>query len=168
MTNADILNELIIIYRNEKNIKTLLPYQTSIIETIYSLIQSQQTYLNALKKNQIIKNIIEQELDTAKYFLKEYLKIRIKKLQIYFLTSKDLLSSKEIIFQEKIVNLYKEKNIYVESEYKNTEYVGFICLKDIKQIFLDKNPVEIKNDDFFVAPLEEVYEYLYNNDIMIV
>ncbi|TBU02327.1 hypothetical protein CWI39_1183p0010 [Hamiltosporidium magnivora] len=109
MTNADILNELIIIYRNEKNIKTLLPYKTSIIEKIYSLIQSQQTYLNALKKNQIIKNIIEQELDTAKYFLKEYLKIRIKKLQIYFLTSKDLLSSKEIIFQEKIVNLYKEK-----------------------------------------------------------
>lgn len=158
---------LITQYQNEKNTEEILPYSSEIVDFYEKAIPSLTSHMNSLT-NTIVKSIIEQELERVKYFLKEYLMIRAKKIFLRMKIKTEFLSEKENLFHQKMVDLYKNEGIFVDEKSVSSEVVGFISNISNKNILLDNKEVELKEGDFYIANIQDVLELLYNNEINLV
>lgn len=167
MSPRTVLNNLISAYQNEKCTETLLPY-ASTVDYFVSLIPRHVQFIDTLE-NPVIRNIHELEVERVKYFIKEYIQTRLRKLNFDLYIDRSLLSKRELVFYEKYINLVKKRDIYVEERGmpKKNEFVGFYCLVDINSIKIDGSVLEMFKGDFFVAPLDDVAELLRNNEIIL-
>lgn len=157
-------------YQNEKNTNRLLPPKSKIISEIKQEIKSQTEYLDELTDGKQYKVIYEQELENIKYFLVDYIKIRIEKIQKDFYIDETFMSENEAIFHKKLVNRFKDLDIYVNSENKELdhEYVGFIAQEDIGNVMIEGNSVDISCGDFFVVKFSEIENLLKDRKIILV
>jgi GINS complex subunit 4 len=168
MTEESIVERLIRIYKNEKNTMTLLPYDKDVTDTLKHIIPKQIEYMSRIKSNTVIKFVYEQDLERVKYFMKEYLKARLSKIESNFFVRRDHLSQEEAAFLDKIIEIYKKRGIYHESSINSKECVGFIVLCDRKMVQIDGNLIEIHKGDFFVAALADVIDLLYSGEIALI
>ncbi|RVD93092.1 Sld5 domain protein [Tubulinosema ratisbonensis] len=158
---------LITHYQNEKNTEEILPYNQEIIDFYQKTIPILTNHMISLT-NPIVKSIIEQELERTKYFLKNYLLTRLKKISLKMKINLEFLSEAEKIFYEKMINFYKEEDIFVDEESVCDEIVGFISNVSNKRVMLDGKPVELKQGDFFICNVKDVIELVYENEINLI
>ncbi|ADM11934.1 uncharacterized protein Eint_071750 [Encephalitozoon intestinalis ATCC 50506] len=162
------LNDLILAYQNEKSAKRLLPYASQVMNYFLDAVSRRTEGMKSLDKS-ILKNIYELELERIKFFAKEYVKVRLKKLVTNLYEDRSFLSPREAVFYEKYISLLKKRDIYVTEKkfYQTHEFVGFYCCADIHGIVIDGEMVEMFKGDFFVAPLDDVMDLLKKNEIIL-
>ncbi|KAG5859266.1 GINS Sld5 subunit domain-containing protein [Encephalitozoon hellem] len=162
------LNDLILAYRNEKAAKRLLPYASRPVEYFLDAISRRIEEVKSLGKT-IARNIYELELERVKFFIKEYIQVRLKKLSTNLYLDKSLLSEREVSFYDKYIDLLKGRDIYIAEQKfpKRNEFVGFYCCSDINGVMIDGELLEMFKGDFFVAPLDDVMDLLRRNEIIL-
>lgn len=166
---SDFIETLIRTYRNEKHTKQLLPYNKRLMEFTKRALPKQIEYAESLKGFNILKTIIDQEIETIKYYTNEYLVIRMEKMNKNFFLDQTLLSDFENEYYESVLNLYKAEDVFVEEQVNDeNEFVGFISLVDNKNVVLDMEAVVLMFGDFFVAPLRDVIDLLLKNEIYLI
>lgn len=168
MTAKAVLSDLVTAYQNEKCTKTLLPYASALVDHFLSLVHRQTEFINSLEMS-LIRNIYELEVERVKYFVKEYIQTRLRKINSNLYVDHSLLSEGELVFYKKYIGLLKEEDIYIEEQRKEKgcEFVGFYCLGGINGVKIDGNVLEVFEGDFLVAPLDDVLELLKNNEIVL-
>lgn len=162
------LEDLIAAYTNEKATDILLKYNHVVDEfnvmLKYQIVDESET--------QLVKTLKELETERIKFFVKEYILIRLEKLNKNIYIEEHLLSSLESRYYRKHLNLLNEENIIVpempEYNYSKCEYVGFRCLKDLENVKIDGEQTKIIAGDFLVANLDDVIEYLNEGSIELV
>lgn len=162
------MDGLIAAYQNEKCTDALLPYASAPVEHFLGLIPKQTEFVSSLEAS-ATKNVYELELERIKYFIKEYIQTRLKKLASDLYIDHSLLSERELVYYKRHIGLLKERDIYVERQERrrSREFVGFHCLVDINSIEIDGNVLEVFRGDLFVAPLDDVMELLKRNEIVL-
>lgn len=168
MTSGVALNDLISSYQNEKCTESLLPYNQTCVDHFLNLIAEQVKLIDLLETS-VVKNIYELEVERVKYFIKEYIQTRLKKLHSNLYLDRSLLSKGELQLYKNYIEVLKERDIYVEEVpgQKGNEFVGFYCLVDINSIKIDGDVLEMFKGDFFIAPLYDVIELLKRNEIIL-
>ncbi|CAD25709.1 hypotheticalprotein v26.11 [Encephalitozoon cuniculi GB-M1] len=162
------LNDLILAYQNEKSTKRLLPYALHLIDYFLDIISERTEHVKALNKS-IVKNIYELEIERVKFFVKEYIQTRLKKMSMNLYVDLSLLSGGELALYEKYIDLLKKRDVYVTKQkfHKVHEFVGFYCCTDISGAVIDGELLEMFKGDFFVAPLDDVMDFLKRNEIIL-
>ncbi|AFN83421.1 hypothetical protein EROM_071700 [Encephalitozoon romaleae SJ-2008] len=162
------LNDLILAYQNEKSAKRLLPYASCPMKHFLDVVSRRAGDMKALGKT-IVRNVYELELERVKFFIKEYIRVRLKKLSTNLYVDRSFLSERETIFYEKYIGLLKERDIYVPEQKfcKKNEFIGFYCCVDVDGIMIDGELLEVFKGDFFVAPLSDVMDLLKRNEIIL-
>ncbi|EPR79242.1 Sld5 domain protein [Spraguea lophii 42_110] len=165
----NVIEELIHAYRNENSTFIILQYKNNIISNILDMITVQKDYVKTLDNFPVIKAICEQELERVKYFISQYLKLRIKKIQSYHSNIIiENLSDKEKEFYYRIIQLYKEIDVYHTNIEEEGDIVGFIAVENLGYVVLDGNDaVQIQRGDFFIADIKDVYSFLDNGEIIL-
>lgn len=164
------LKEFFYIYQNEKNTIYLLPCRSKIISELKQEILSQTEYLSELTHDKQYKVLYEQELENINYFLVDFIKIRLEKIQKNFYIDESFMSVNEAKFHKKLINRFKDLDIYVKSEskYNDREYVGFIAQEDIGNVIIEGNSVDISIGDFFVVKFSEIEDLLKEGKVLLV
>ena len=81
---SEFMTNLVTIWRNEKLSQTLLPYEENIINEVTSLIEKKESELKESKKmDKNIKYYIEIDIQRIKFIIKDYLRIRLMKIEKY-------------------------------------------------------------------------------------
>lgn len=158
------------LYRNEKNTCRLLPFNEEIISELRSEISRQLEFIEETKDFKQLKAIYEQELENIKYFLADYIKVRLDKIHKNLYLDESLMSENERLFYKKLKEQYKKLDIYVEQteKYQDFECVGFIAQTDIGNVLIEGDSVDISDGDFFVVKLTEVDDLLQEGKILLV
>ena len=107
---SEFMTNLVTIWRNEKLSQTLLPYEENIINEVTSLIEKKE---NELKDKKIDKNVryyIEIDIHRIKFIIKDYLRIRLMKIEKYLFyllknNKIDILSQNEIKFAAELMDV---------------------------------------------------------------
>ena len=114
----NVYSKLIIEWQKEKFSDDLHPYKEDLINKVSSLIDSTKENIdkNFSDENQFLKEIMELDLERLIFVLKDYLRIRIVKIEkyLYFIIKNDLhsiLSNSEFEFA---YDLYKIKKAYFD------------------------------------------------------
>jgi GINS complex subunit 4 len=109
-------NKLILEWQKEKFSDELLQYKDTLVNQVSDLIDKSLKQINTTlaDENQFLKEIMELDLERLVFVLKDYLRIRIAKIEkfLYFIIKNDLsglLSSNEF---EYAFNLFKLKRAY--------------------------------------------------------
>lgn len=163
-----LVESLIRAYRNEKCTKEILPYERRVMDFLGKNLPKQIEYAALLRKTSALKGIYEQEIERVKYFMKEYIIARMKKISQNFNVDDSMLSSSEIVYRNAMYSIYQQEDIFVPCKWKNSEFVGFVSVIDNNHIVLDGNPVEMREGDFFVGQIRDVIEMLYRHSIYLV
>ncbi len=100
---SEFMTSLVTIWRNEKLSQTLLPYEENIINESTSLIEKKENEINNKKMDKNVKYYIEIDIQRIKFIIKDYLRIRLMKIEkyLFFLLKNnkiDILSQNEIKF----------------------------------------------------------------------
>lgn len=161
------LETLITNYQNEKNTEEILSYATEVVDFYKSAIPNHIKFMSTIK-NTILRSILEQEIERAKYFLKEYLLLRTRKISKRMRINMDFLSEKEREFFLQMKEFYIKGDIFVDEEYLCNEVVGFISNLDGKTILLDGKVVTLKEGDFYICSIKDVYDLLCRNEVDLV
>ena len=98
------------------------------------------------------------------FLLREYLIIRLEKMKEDYYIDLNLLSSQEVVYYTRLQKIAPFKN----KKNDKIEVIGFLCKKDLGNVILDDENVEMCKDDFFVGPLNDVYDLIINEDIKLV
>jgi hypothetical protein len=103
------------IWQNEKFTKELLKFEERVLD-ILKKIEVKEDELSKAKKNDDYVELIELDIERIKYMIKEYLRIRLAKIEryIYYIVNNELhslLSNAEYDFT---IQLYKHKKGYFE------------------------------------------------------
>lgn len=161
-----VIEKLILAYTNEKCTITLLPYNT-IVDDFNRIVMGK----TRISKN--LSDIEELELQRIKYFIKEYILCRFDKITKNYYLDINLMSDSEKIFYVKFLELHKKFEVYQENQndsesIRENEFVGFIANRNIPDVKIDKEVVEVFEGDVFIASLEDVYSYLLDNSISLI
>lgn len=154
---------------NEKACRSLLPYESEVVEFFYNKIE--QHRVNVTSDIKIVKSIIELDIERVEYLLKEYILCRLHKLENNFFIDTSLLSSGEREFYEKYKKLFQEEDILdneIEIKKHEDEVVGFICKDQALNIILDGEHIEIFQGDFFVTEMKNVFDLIKSKSIRLI
>lgn len=165
---AGLVESLIRAYRNEKCTKEILPYEKRVMAFLEKNLPKQIEYAASIKKKPALKGIYEQEIERVKYFMKEYIITRMKKISQNLNVDETMLSSFEIEYRNAMYSIYKQEDVFVPCKWINNEFVGFVSIVDNNHVVLDGNPVEMRQGDFFVGQLRDAIEMLYKHSIYLV
>ena len=104
------MTSLITIWRNEKLCQTLLPYEESIINEVISQIEKKEEEIKNKKMDKNMKYYVEIDIQHIKYIIKDYLRIRLMKIEkyLFFLLKNnkiDILSQNEIKFAAELMDI---------------------------------------------------------------
>ena len=119
-----IINNLILIWKNEKLSSHLLKYEEEFITKTIELIEQKERELHSSREENIFendifvdenlskeyKNLIELEIQRIKFIIVDYLRIRLKKIEVYLLdiikkNSTEKLSVNEMRFAVDLINM---------------------------------------------------------------
>ena len=161
-----IVQNLIECYVNEKSSKAILKYKKEVVDYFYQkLLEQKEKYkIFIAGKSNIIKSIYELEIERMEFLLREYLIIRLEKMKEDYYIDLNLLSSQEVVYYTRLQKIAPFKN----KKNDKIEVIGFLCKKDLGNVILDDENVEMCKDDFFVGPLNDVYDLIINEDIKLV
>ena len=107
---SEFMTSLVTIWRNEKLSQTLLPYEENIINESTSLIEEKENEINNKKMDKNVKYYIEIDIQRIKFIIKDYLRIRLMKIEkyLFFLLKNnkiDILSQNEIKFAAELMDI---------------------------------------------------------------
>jgi GINS complex subunit 4 len=107
---SEFMTSLVTIWRNEKLSQTLLPYEENIINESTSLIEKKENEINNKKMDKNVKYYIEIDIQRIKFIIKDYLRIRLMKIEkyLFFLLKNnkiDILSQNEIKFAAELMDI---------------------------------------------------------------
>lgn len=80
--SRNYVSDLQRLWMNEKIAKDLLKFNENLIDSITSLIDKKEQELKQLKKDADI-DILELDLERVKFILKDYFRIRLKKVKLF-------------------------------------------------------------------------------------
>ena len=80
---SEFMTELVRIWRNEKLCQTLLPYEENIINEVVSLVEKKESEIKDKKLDKNMKYYIEIDIQRIKFIIKDYLRIRLMKIEKY-------------------------------------------------------------------------------------
>ena len=107
---SEFMTKLVTIWRNEKLSQTLLPFEENTINEVTSLIEKKESELKEKKIDKNIKYYIEIDIQRIKFIIKDYLRIRLMKIEkyLFFLLKNnktDVLSQNEIKFAAELMDV---------------------------------------------------------------
>ena len=107
---SEFMTSLVTIWRNEKLSQILLPYEENIINEVTSLIEKKENELKNKKMDKNMKYYIEIDIQRIKFIIKDYLRIRLMKIEkyLFFLLKNnkiDILSQNEIKFAAELMDI---------------------------------------------------------------
>ena len=107
---SEFMTSLVTIWRNEKLSQTLLPYEENIINESTSLIEKKENEINNKKMDKNVKYYIEIDIQRIRFIIKDYLRIRLMKIEkyLFFLLKNnkiDILSQNEIKFAAELMDI---------------------------------------------------------------
>ena len=107
---SEFMTPLITIWRNEKLSQILLPYEESIINEVTSLIEKKENEIKNKKMDKNVKYYNEIDIQRIKFIIKDYLRIRLMKIEkyLFFLLKNnkiDILSQNEIKFAAELMDI---------------------------------------------------------------
>ena len=107
---SEFMTKLVTIWRNEKLSQTLLPFEDNTINEVTSLIEKKESELKEKKIDKNIKYYIEIDIQRIKFIIKDYLRIRLMKIEkyLFFLLKNnktDVLSQNEIKFAAELMDV---------------------------------------------------------------
>ena len=107
---SSFMTSLITIWRNEKLCQTLLPYEENIINEVIAQIEKKEEEIKNKKMDKNMKYYIEIDIQHIKYIIKDYLRIRLMKIEkyLFFLLKNnkiDILSQNEIKFAAELMDI---------------------------------------------------------------
>ena len=107
---SSFMTSLITIWRNEKLSQTLLPYEENIINEVITQIEKKEEEIKNKKMDKNMKYYIEIDIQHIKYIIKDYLRIRLMKIEkyLFFLLKNnkiDILSQNEIKFAAELMDI---------------------------------------------------------------
>ena len=131
---SEFMSNLVKIWRNEKLSQTLLPYEENIINDVITLIEKKEKEINDKKIDKNVKYYIEIDIQRIKFIIKDYLRIRLMKIEkyLFFLLKNnkiDILSQNEIKFAAELMDVkaayfmqgLKKMNSLVNNFYQFTD-----------------------------------------------
>ena len=168
-----MIDELIFIYKNEKNTNQLLKYPQELVDTLKIHLNNQLGLIKNLKDSEF-KNVYELEYERYNYFLSQILFTRISKIMKYVYSEEEssrLLSKSEKEFRMKYVELMGLKGMdEVEFERNDLkdEVVAFICTYDVGMYLIDGNEVVLKEGEFYVCSVSNIKGLIDDGSIELV
>jgi len=107
---SEFMRNLVEIWQNEKLSLSLLPYQENIINDVIELIEKKESELKVKKYEKNVRNYIEIDIQRIKFIVKDYLRIRLMKIEkyLFFLLKNnkiDILSQNEIKFAAELMDV---------------------------------------------------------------
>ena len=107
---SEFMTNLITIWRNEKLSQTLLQYEEDTINLVTSLIEKKEKELKEKKIDKNVKYYIEIDIQRIKFIIKDYLRIRLMKIEKYLFyllknNKIDILSQNEIKFAAELMDI---------------------------------------------------------------
>jgi GINS complex subunit 4 len=104
------MTNLVTIWRNEKLSQMLLPYEENIINEVTSLIEKKEKELEDKKIDKNVRYYIEIDIHRIKFIIKDYLRIRLMKIEKYLFyllknNKIDILSQNEIKFAAELMDV---------------------------------------------------------------
>lgn len=135
----DYIQELQTIWKNEKFCQDLLPYNEDCISRLIEKIEKKENEIKEANKDSTLDketlNILELDIQRIKFCIKDYLRIRLCKIEKYLFyilknDLSDLLSQNEIKF---VVSLINMKSVYFNEGMKKLS----VLVNNFKP-FLDK------------------------------
>ena len=131
---SEFMSNLVKIWRNEKLSQTLLPYEENIINDVITLIEKKEKEINDKKIDKNVKYYIEIDIQRIKFIIKDYLRIRLMKIEKYLFyllknNKIDILSQNEIKFAAELMDVkaayfmqgLKKMNSLVNNFYQFTD-----------------------------------------------
>ena len=131
---SEFMSNLVKIWRNEKLSQTLLPYEENIINDVITLIEKKEKEINNKKIDKNVKYYIEIDIQRIKFIIKDYLRIRLMKIEKYLFyllknNKIDILSQNEIKFAAELMDVkaayfmqgLKKMNSLVNNFYQFTD-----------------------------------------------
>ena len=107
---SEFMTNLVTIWRNEKLSQTLLPYEENIINEVTALIEKKEKELKEKKIDKNVKYYMEIDIQRIKFIIKDYLRIRLMKIEKYLFyllknNKIDILSQNEIKFAAELMDI---------------------------------------------------------------
>ena len=107
---SEFMTNLVTIWRNEKLSQMLLPYEENIINEVTSLIEKKEKELEDKKIDKNVRYYIEIDIQRIKFIIKDYLRIRLMKIEKYLFyllknNKIDILSQNEIKFAAELMDV---------------------------------------------------------------
>ena len=107
---SEFMTNLVTIWRNEKLSQMLLPYEENIINEVTSLIEKKEKELEDKKIDKNVRYYIEIDIHRIKFIIKDYLRIRLMKIEKYLFyllknNKIDILSQNEIKFAAELMDV---------------------------------------------------------------
>jgi GINS complex subunit 4 len=155
---------LIQAYSNEKSTKKLLKYDQIVDEFNLEISTNQIVTGN----DNLVETIKEVEMERLKYFVKEYVLIRLDKMRSNFFLDVNLMNHSEREFYEKYIEIARKNTIYEDEPSKDIEIVGFMANKKLESVRIDGEIIEIYKGDFFVGSFDDIEEHLNENSVRLI
>jgi len=176
------INELVLAYTNEKSTKKLLKYREIVgefsdllkrtierDELLEECMSTSENHANNGSTHFTSRIIQEMESDRIKYFIKEYIFIRMHKIMDDLFVSEDKLSEQEIVFCRKYKQTVEAGKITIPKKgYEKPEFVGFVASRNISNVKIDGEPMPIDANSFIVAEIREIMTNLENDEVWLV
>ena len=107
---SEFMTNLVTIWRNEKLSQELLPYEENNINEVTSLIEKKEKELKDKKIDKNVRYYIEIDIQRIKFIIKDYLRIRLMKIEKYLFyllknNKIDILSQNEIKFAAELMDV---------------------------------------------------------------
>ncbi len=157
--NNSLINGLIKIWKNEKFSNDILLYQNSLISTAIDLVEKTEKELKDSSIEKENSDIIELDIERMKFLIKDYLRIRIMKIEkyLFYILKNDLsalLSENEVELVIKLINM---KSVYFNEGLKNVNQIANNFRYFTDRFKLMKEKISYLNDAMIVSPSETDY-----------
>ncbi|KAI5147976.1 GINS complex subunit 4 [Enteropsectra breve] len=158
--------KLIEAYLNEKACKMLLPYNC-IADEFLGYLQNEDA---SSMGSDIIRSLKELERERIQFFVKEYILVRIEKINANLYLETSLLNASERIYYSKIKSALEN---YIDipvgpSKDGRDEYIAFRCIKKMENVKIDGEVINIAEGSFVIANIKEVIDFLVPGFIVLV
>ena len=161
---SEFMTNLVTIWRNEKLSQTLLPYEENIINEVVSLVEKKEEELKEKKMDKNMKYYIEIDIQRIKFIIKDYLRIRLMKIEKYLF----------YLLKNNKINILSQNEIKFAAELMDVKAAYFVQgLKKMNSLannfyqFTDKNKTRVEkmqtiSDAMITKPSEDEFVIVQN------
>ena len=161
---SEFMTSLVTIWRNEKLSQTLLPYEENIINEVVSLVEKKEEEIKDKKMDKNIKYYIEIDIQRIKFIIKDYLRIRLMKIEKYLF----------YLLKNNKINILSQNEIKFAAELMDVKAAYFVQgLKKMNSLannfyqFTDKNKSRVEkmqtiSDAMIIKPSDDEFVIVQN------